>query len=472
MSSAYGHIEKSAVLTEYYTTKQLREDLKQRDQVWKQKFNVTHDLREGQAQHKESTEQNFREVHLRIDAIVRDLVPRAEVEKRMSTLVKEVQGCMDKTFSCTEALKELAARVERHEQRCAQTFATKLEIEALEKRQAQALRDSRADSQVAIDSVRQDSAPKKDVDQGFTTAGERSAALEEVTAALRRDLTQLDRSLESLQHRTEDRFAKKLGLKELEATLMLEIQRRDDNHAGRIDVLKGSHASKQHVDDRVAVCQSSLEALRENLIRVTKEVEEKSQHLGELDKLCKEVLAPRSELQSLTSAVQQDRSCNEKVSTDVGNMMSELDSDRAQLTSLSRSVQSNRSELNQLAVRMQEFRELREDYNRTKQHTAEIQDTLEHREREHFREMRADHLLQTQVVERLDQTVNQIKAECKILADKQERDSHGLRELSTKRYMEAMDHALGLSDNVKHLKGKDIAVVTNLSPHAPSPTAT
>merc|ERR1719482_2491269 len=106
--------------------------------------------------------------------------------------------------------------------------------------------------QVAVDSVRQDSAPKKEIDQGLTAAGERSAALEEATAALRRDLTQLDRSLESLQHRTEDRFAKKLGLKELEASLMIELKRRDDSHATKIDGVRSSHASKQHVDDRMA----------------------------------------------------------------------------------------------------------------------------------------------------------------------------------------------------------------------------
>jgi DNA repair exonuclease SbcCD ATPase subunit len=447
--SAYGHIEKSAVLTEYYSARQLKEDLKQRDQVWKQKFAVTHDLREGQEKHKEATDQSFREVHSRIDAIERNIFSRAEVEKRMKVLVQEVQGCMDKTFSCSEALKELTARVQRQEQYCAQTFVTKLELENLEKRQAEMLRESKADAQAAIAAIRQESAAKKEVDEGFKAAGERSTALENATASLRRDLSQLDKSLDALSHQTEDRFAKKLGLKELETTLMLEIQRRDDSHANRIDRLSVSHASKQHVDDRVAVCQQSLEALRENLIQVSKEVEEKTQHLAELDRLCKETLAPRSELQSLSTAVKEDRMSSEKVSADVKQLLSDADSDRERLTGMSRSVQSNRSDLNSLAVQMQEFRELREDYNRNKQHTAELQETLEHREREHFKEMKADHLMQTQVIERLDLSVNQIKGECKTLAEKQEKDNQMLREMSTKSYMEALDHALGLEQKLK-----------------------
>lgn len=450
--SAYGHIEKSAVLTEYYSARQIKEDLKQRDQVWKQKFAVTHDLREGQEKHKEATEQSLREVHSRIDAIIRDLVPRAEVEKRMKVLVQEVQGCMDKTFTCSEALKELTARLQRHEQHCAQSFATKLEIEALEKRQAETLRESKAERVKAFEALRQESAAKKEVDAGFSVAGDRSAALEDASKALRHDLSHLEKQLDAFSHKTEERFAKKLGLKELEATIMLEIQRRDDSHASRIDGLKGSHASKQHVDDRVAVCQQSLEALRENLIQVSKEVEEKTRHLDELDTLCKETLAPRSELQSLSSAVKDDRVVSEKVGAEVKQLTSDIDSDRDRLNGMLRSVQSNRSDLNSLAVQMQEFRELREDYNRNKQHTSELQETLEHRESEHFKEMKADHLLHSQVLERMDQSVNQIKDECKTLSEKQSKDNHMLRELGNKRYMEAMDAALGLNAKVNKLK--------------------
>merc|ERR1719160_1321280 len=132
--------------------------------------------------------------------------------------------------------------------------------------------------------------------------------------------------------------------------------------------------------------------------------------------------------------------------------MSDVDSDRDRLTGMSRSVQSNRNDLNQLTAQVQEFRELRQDYERNKAFTAEAQAALEHREHEHFKEMRADHILQTQICERLDKSVNEIKAECKTLAEKQEQDNNKLREMSSKQYMAAMDHALGLSDNVKKLK--------------------
>jgi len=454
MSGAYGNIEKSAVLTEYYTAKQLKEDLKQRDQVWKQKFSVTHELREGQAQHKEATEQSIKEVHARIDTLVRDLVPRAEVEKRMTTLVKEVQGCMDTTFKCQQALKELTTRVKEHELESAQTFATKLETEALEKRQALALKESRTDAQVAIDSVRQDSAPATKVGSGFSAASERSAALEQATADLRRDLTQLDRSLESLQHRTEDRFAKKLGLKELEASLMIELKRRDDSHATKIDGVRSSHASKQHVDDRMADCYRSLEAMRESLSKVSKEVDEKTTMISELDTLCKETLAPRSELKALVKEVEQDALSNRHIGDEIKMLSSEVDCDRERLMAISRSMQAARSDVNQISVEIQEFRELRDEYHRNKQYTADLQETLEHREREHFREIRADQLLQKQVVERLDQTIVEIKAEFKSLWDKQEKDTQGLREQSTQRYMEAMDHAIGLTQTVNKMQDK------------------
>lgn len=455
MARAHGVIEKSNALTEYYTAKQLKEDLKQRDLSWHQKFAVTNELREGQARSQESMETGFKETHARIDACVRDLVPRAEVEKRMNILVKEVQGVMDKCFENGQLLSGLIARVDRLEKHGAETFATKSEHEMSQKRQAEDLRESRADAQREIDSVRKDSAPVVDVDAKFTAASERSAGLEEDTQVLRRDLAKLDKTLEALRHTTEDRFAKKLGLKETEATLMLEIQRRHDTHSATIEELRTSHASKMHVEDRVSNCQSSLEVLRTIIADLKGELDTKKKGLAELTELCNTKLAKRDDLQVLSDGVQGDRAAASVMRTDFDQLAENVMTERQRLDALGRSVQSNRSDTNELLLQRQEFLDLRDDVGRTKKVMAQFNETIEHREGEHHRELRAEVLTLKGAIEDSERKFQSCQDECRKMVDKHADETKGLvKEQSTLRYMEAMDRALGLNDTVNKLQKK------------------
>lgn len=415
---------------------------------WEDRFAVTTELRESQADLWSTLDGRLKQLEAHVLRIERGFATRTELTASQDSAAKAAQALEEKVCKASADKDALEQQITDLASVWARKYATKDALSMVDRRFDEVLSHTRDDFQRNIAETREFAASKTALASLSANHEDMLVKLDKHISKAAHDYTNLASSILDVRTDIKMTCATKSELAN-EVTDMksqcTRVEERLQKYAEHLDHVK---ATKSAVEEVNATLHGEVLDLRQSLGVQTSRAEKIIVDLQNLGQRCDKTLATReyafNMAKTLSDQVAQE--CNHK--EPLAQLRREFELERHNMRQTVRQQQNCRKDINDTTEEVQKLQQLTAQHQIDGSALRQQFERLDFHAQSRWEATEAAHAEQKQAHEELEASHRDLREEMKSHAEKQKQEGDKLYSYSTHRYLEQMDKALKLSTAV------------------------
>eukprot|EP00929_Paragymnodinium_shiwhaense_P008762 TRINITY_DN112733_c0_g1_i1.p1 TRINITY_DN112733_c0_g1~~TRINITY_DN112733_c0_g1_i1.p1 ORF type:complete len:821 (-),score=262.55 TRINITY_DN112733_c0_g1_i1:114-2576(-) len=431
--------------------KRLRAELQERDVIWEDRFKVTKELRDSQADLWTTLDDRCKGIEKRVGDVESDFAKRAELREHVESLLGGLEDLRKRATKVEALAEERVEDLAELRTYCKEAYATKLELGDQGQRLLDKIMDACSESAAGRQELRLYAAPLTDLVEFKKQTEEVTKVLTTDVFALKNETAAADVQMKKFQRYCDETFVSKgeqttfkeevgKDLVGMRTTLATEVANLTDRTATKLMLEEATGATKKTVDE----IQATLGTAVANLDKITLDVRAREETTGSY--ATKQYAYDTA--QKLAQQVALEMSERERVAL----LRREFEEERERLRQTVRQQQHTRKDLTTQVEEVEALRARSVEQNKLLEVLRNDFDRLDGRELGHSQTCLAGLDSQVKANAELRTLHDRLRGDLQNFVEVQKGESEKLKNLSSQRYLEHMDKALGIHGKLQKIE--------------------